>query len=51
MCDTLVLRQDGVSWLAKNSDREPGEPQLWRYYPAVSSTQHSCGSAMRKLES
>lgn len=36
MCDTLVLRQDGVSWLAKNSDREPAEPQLWRYYPAVS---------------
>ena len=36
MCDTLVLRQDGVSWLAKNSDREPAEPQLWRYYPPVS---------------
>ena len=36
MCDTLVLRQDGVSWLAKNSDREPAEPQLWRYYPSVS---------------
>ncbi len=36
MCDTQVLRQDGVSWLAKNSDREPAEPQLWRYYPAVS---------------
>tara|TARA_R110002073_G_scaffold3282_1_gene22099 strand:+ start:13287 stop:14408 length:1122 start_codon:yes stop_codon:yes gene_type:complete len=27
MCDTLVIRRDGISWFAKNSDREPDEPQ------------------------
>jgi len=27
MCDTQVLIADGVVWFAKNSDREPGEPQ------------------------
>lgn len=32
MCDTLYIRRDGVGWLAKNSDREPDEPQalVWR---------------------
>lgn len=27
MCDTLVIRNQGVTWFAKNSDREPDEPQ------------------------
>ena len=27
MCDTQVLVADGATWFAKNSDREPGEPQ------------------------
>ena len=27
MCDTLYVRQNGVGWFAKNSDREPDEPQ------------------------
>ena len=35
MCDTLVLRQQGVSWLAKNSDREAAEPQRLSRLPAV----------------
>lgn len=32
MCDTVYIRRDGVGWLAKNSDREPDEPQalVWR---------------------
>ena len=28
MCDTLVIRQNGMTWFGKNSDREPGEAQL-----------------------
>lgn len=32
MCDTLYIRRDGIAWFAKNSDREPDEPQalVWR---------------------
>lgn len=32
MCDTLYIRHQGVGWFAKNSDREPDEPQalIWR---------------------
>jgi len=32
MCDTLMLLMPGETWLAKNSDREPDEPQRveWR---------------------
>ena len=30
MCDTLVVRRPGGTWFAKNSDREPGEPQVVR---------------------
>lgn len=32
MCDTLYVRHHGVGWFAKNSDREPDEPQalVWR---------------------
>ncbi|SDI66582.1 C69 family dipeptidase [Pseudomonas panipatensis] len=35
MCDTLVLRGNGVTWFAKNSDREPVEPQRLLRLPAV----------------
>lgn len=28
MCDTLVLKENGLIFFAKNSDREPGEAQL-----------------------
>ena len=28
MCDTQVLRKGGLTFFAKNSDREPGEPQF-----------------------
>ncbi|MGD9800392.1 MAG: peptidase family C69 [Parvularculaceae bacterium] len=35
MCDTFALRRDGVVWFAKNSDREPDEPQLVEHHPAV----------------
>ena len=36
MCDTQVIRHGGVTFFAKNSDREPDEPQRICYYPAVS---------------
>lgn len=35
MCDTLVLRSATGTWFAKNSDREPSEPQLVLRLPAV----------------
>ncbi|HXG27677.1 MAG TPA: C69 family dipeptidase [Nevskiales bacterium] len=35
MCDTQVLLQPGVVWFAKNSDREPSEPQPVVRLPAV----------------
>ncbi len=35
MCDTQVIRHGGVTYFAKNSDREPDEPQHVRYCPAV----------------
>lgn len=35
MCDTLVIRHDGTSWFAKNSDREPDEPQLVEIHAPV----------------
>ncbi len=37
MCDTQVLRHGDVTFFAKNSDREPDEPQSIHYYPAVRS--------------
>lgn len=35
MCDTQVVRLQGSTLFAKNSDREPDEPQHIRYYPGV----------------
>ncbi len=35
MCDTQVIRKDGVTYFAKNSDREPGEAQLVVRVPPV----------------
>ncbi len=35
MCDTQVFRHQGVTWFAKNSDREPDEPQLVLRLPPV----------------
>lgn len=35
MCDTQVLRKNGITWFAKNSDREPSEPQPVVRLPAV----------------
>ncbi|MCB1847108.1 MAG: C69 family dipeptidase [Halieaceae bacterium] len=35
MCDTQVIRLQGSTLFAKNSDREPDEPQHIRYYPGV----------------
>ena len=35
MCDTLVALDSGSVWLAKNSDREPAEPQVVQRLPAV----------------
>jgi len=36
MCDTLAMKADGAVWFAKNSDREPDEPQRVERHPAVS---------------
>ncbi len=35
MCDTQVLRAENGVWFAKNSDREPHEPQAIVRYPPV----------------
>ena len=35
MCDTQVLIEDGAVWWAKNSDREPSEPQPVVRLPAA----------------
>lgn len=35
MCDTLVLRGDAGMVLAKNSDRDPNEAQVWEWTPAA----------------
>ncbi|MDO5628338.1 MAG: C69 family dipeptidase [Mobilicoccus sp.] len=35
VCDTFVSRTDGGLVFAKNSDRDPGEPQAVRFHPAA----------------
>jgi len=35
MCDSVVIRSAGSVWLAKNSDREPGEAQSVEWHPAA----------------
>ncbi|MFC6343027.1 carcinine hydrolase/isopenicillin-N N-acyltransferase family protein, partial [Nocardioides hankookensis] len=35
MCDTFVIRGSGGMLLAKNSDRDPNEAQLWEWTPAA----------------
>lgn len=35
MCDTLFKTGDGISYFAKNSDREPSEAQYVEYYPRI----------------
>ena len=35
MCDIQVMIKDNITWFAKNSDREPGEPQLVVRMPAA----------------
>lgn len=35
MCDTHVVLGPYGAWFAKNSDREPSEPQYMEYHPAV----------------
>jgi len=35
MCDTQIIIKDNITWFAKNSDREPGEPQLVVRLPAT----------------
>lgn len=36
MCDTLAVKRGGSVWFAKNSDREPDEPQITEYIAPVS---------------
>ncbi|KUJ81622.1 peptidase family C69 [Microbulbifer flavimaris] len=43
MCDTLVWRGQGETWLAKNSDRDPYEAQRVEVVPAV------CGDRSPRL--
>lgn len=35
MCDSIVVRSPQGAWLAKNSDREPGEAQAVEWHPAA----------------
>ncbi len=44
MCDIHVIRKDGVTYFAKNSDREPGEAQLVVRIPPVT------GDTARRLQ-
>lgn len=44
MCDTAVLRGSDGMVLAKNSDRDPNEAQLWDWAPAAS---HAPGARVR----
>ncbi len=44
MCDTFVFRADSGMVLAKNSDRDPNEAQLWEWTPAAT---HAPGDRTR----
>ena len=44
VCDTLVFRADSGPVLAKNSDRDPNEAQLWEWTPAAT---HEAGARAR----
>lgn len=44
MCDTLVTLTDAGVMLAKNSDRDPNEAQVLRWYPAAA---HQPGDRLR----
>ncbi|ABL79933.1 MULTISPECIES: carcinine hydrolase/isopenicillin-N N-acyltransferase family protein [unclassified Nocardioides] len=44
MCDTIVFRTDSGMVLAKNSDRDPNEAQLWEWTPAAT---HEAGARSR----
>lgn len=44
MCDTFVLRTDAGTVLAKNSDRDPNEAQLWEWTAAA---DHAPGATRR----
>ncbi len=41
MCDTLVVRKNGVTWFAKNSDREPDEAQGLLWLPPTEGDTHA----------
>lgn len=44
MCDTVVMRGPEGMVLAKNSDRDPNEAQLWTWAPAA---EHPAGACVR----
>ena len=44
MCDTFVIRGSAGTLLAKNSDRDPNEAQLWEWTPPA---DHEPGATLR----
>jgi dipeptidase len=44
VCDTFVIRSGDRTLLAKNSDRDPNEAQLWEWAPAA---DHASGAQAR----
>lgn len=44
MCDTIVIREKGRTYFAKNSDRDPNEAQVLEWHPAQS---HPAGTRLR----
>ena len=44
MCDTFVLRTDAGTVLAKNSDRDPNEAQLWEWTAAADHAEGATAS-------
>ncbi|HPE30497.1 MAG TPA: hypothetical protein PLV61_04830 [Parvularculaceae bacterium] len=41
MCDTLALKREGAVWFAKNSDREPEEPQRVEFHQSVAGDKNA----------